>query len=68
MCKEHLKKDSPSYQGGSPYIYCAQEAQTIGDAGQSIPCIYAVLDNKQTYHQASIIDMEGNIFIKLFLF
>ena len=31
------------------------------DGGQSIPMIYATLENRNAYHQASIIDMDGKI-------
>ena len=53
--------DSPQNQGVMPQIYSAQEAQTIGEVGQSIPRIYAALDNIQADHQASIIEMEGKL-------
>jgi len=35
--------------------------QTIGDIGQSIPHLYAALDNKQAEHQPSIIEMDDNL-------
>ena len=38
-----------------------QEAQTVGDVGQSIPHIYVALDNKHAEHQSSIIEMDGKI-------
>jgi len=31
------------------------------DVGQSIPCIFAAVDNRQEEHQTSIIEMEGNL-------
>ena len=39
----------------------AKEAKTIGDVGKSIPRIYATFDKKQVDHQASIIQMEGQL-------
>ena len=45
--KEHLKRDCPQNQGVRHQIYSAQEVQTIGDVGQSIPCIYETVDNRQ---------------------
>ena len=33
----------------------------MGDVGQSIPWIYTALDNRQTDHLTSIIEMEGKI-------
>lgn len=59
--KDHRKNDCPLYQGGISQIYSAQEVQTVGDVGQSIPWIYAAFDNKQADHQTSIIDMEGKL-------
>ena len=60
--KDHRKKDFSLYQGSRPHIYNAQEAQMVGDVGHNIPHIYAIVDNKQTYHQASIIEMEGKLY------
>lgn len=48
-----------------PQIYSAQEAQTVGDVSQSIPCIDATMDIKQADHQTSIIEMDGKIFYKV---
>lgn len=33
----------------------------VGEVGQSIPRIYATMDNFQADHQASIIEMEGKM-------
>lgn len=66
--KDHHKKDCLLYHGGRYHIYISQEAHIVGDVGHSIPQIYASFDNKQEYHQTSIIEMEGNISIQLFLF
>jgi hypothetical protein len=33
----------------------------VDDVGRSIPQIYAALDNRQAYHQASVVEMEGMI-------
>jgi len=32
-------RDCPQYQGGRPHIYSAEDAQTVGDVGQSVPHI-----------------------------
>eukprot|EP00253_Pinus_taeda_P006366 PITA_06366 len=59
--EEHLRRDCLSYQGGRPKMYSAQEAQTVGNVGQSIPRIYGAVDNGQTKHQAFIIEMDDKI-------
>jgi len=59
--KEHFRKDFTSHHGGSPEIYNDQEVQTIGDVGQSIPWMYATLDNRQLDQYASIIEMYGKL-------
>ena len=59
--KEHLKKYCLQYHSGRPQVYNAQEAQNVRDVGCNIPCIYATLDNRQTGHRASIIEMAGKI-------
>lgn len=58
---EHHWSECPSHQGGRPHIYSAQEAQIVGDVGQSIPHIYATMDTKQANQQVSIIEMEGKL-------
>jgi len=59
--KDHRKKDCPLHQGGRPHIYSAQEAQKVGDVGHDIPRSYVVVDNMKVDHQASIIDMDGEL-------
>ena len=56
--QEHFKGYCRQTQGGRPQIYSAQEAQTVGDFGQSVSRIYVALDNRDTDHQVSIIEME----------
>ena len=34
---------------------------TVGDVGHRIPHIYAVVDNRQAYYQASIIEMDDRL-------
>lgn len=63
--KDGYKKYYLFYWGGRPQIYSAQEAQTIGDVGQSIPQNYAAVDNRKANHQASIIKMEGGIRVRV---
>jgi len=60
--EEQLIIDFPQHQGGRPKIYSAQEAQTVGDVGQSIPCIYVAVENRQAEHQTSIIEMDGKLY------
>eukprot|EP00253_Pinus_taeda_P027395 PITA_27395 len=60
--KDNHKRDCPDCQsGGRPKIYSAQEAHTVNDVGHNIPRIYAVVDNRQANHQASIIEMDGKL-------
>lgn len=48
----------PHHRVKGPQIYSAQEVHTKGDVGQSIARIYAMLNNTQTNHGESIIEME----------
>lgn len=59
--KEKLKRYFPLNLGGRPQRYGAQDAQTVGDVGQSIPHIYAAVENKEEEHHASIIEMDSKI-------
>ena len=60
--KDHRKRDCLKYwSGGRPHIYNSQEVHIVGDVGHSIPWIYAVVDNRQAYYQASIIEMDSKI-------
>jgi hypothetical protein len=42
-------------------VYNIQDATTFNDVARSMPQIYAALDNRQYYHQASMVGMEGMI-------
>jgi hypothetical protein len=42
-------------------FYNIQEATIIDDVARIMPWIYAVMDNKQVDHQASVVEMEGMI-------
>jgi len=59
--KRHLKRNCPHNQCGRPQIYSAQEAKIVGYVGQTIPHIYAALDNRQVDHQAFIIEIDGKL-------
>ncbi len=43
---EHHRRYFPSHKGGRHQIYSSQEAQIVGDVGQSIPQFYATMDNR----------------------
>jgi hypothetical protein len=59
--EEHLLRDYPHRQQNNWTIYNIQEAITVNDVARSMPWIYAVVDNKQADHQASVVEMEGMI-------
>jgi hypothetical protein len=59
--EEHLLRDCPHRRQKNRRIYNVQEATTINDVAKSMPRIYAVVDNKQVGHQASVVEMEGMI-------
>jgi len=37
----------------------------VGDVFHSIPWTYASMDNKNVYHHASIIEMDGNLCVQV---
>ena len=59
--KDHRKRIVRSIRVVVEPIYNTQEANTVGDVGHNIPCIYADVDNMQEDHQASIIEMDGKL-------
>jgi hypothetical protein len=59
---DHLRRDFPLRQPNSRKIYHMQKATTVNDVARSVPQIYAALDNNQTDHQASVVELEGMIF------
>lgn len=59
--EENLRRDCPQHHDGRPNINSAQEVQSFGDVGQSIPRIYETMDNRQAEHQASIIEMDSKL-------
>jgi len=52
------------YQGGRPQINSSQEVYIVEDVGHNIPWIYAVVEYKKADHQATIIEMEGKIYVQ----
>jgi hypothetical protein len=59
--EENLLRDCPHRQQDSRRVYNIQEATTVNDVARSMPQIYAALDNRQVYHQALVVEMEGMI-------
>jgi hypothetical protein len=59
--EEHLLRDWPHRQQDNRRVNNIQEATIVNDASSSMPQIYAVLDNRQFDHQASVVEMEGMI-------
>jgi hypothetical protein len=59
--EEHLLRDCPHRQHNNRRVYNVQEDTTVNDVPRSMPQIYAALDNRQDYHQASVVEMEGMI-------
>jgi len=42
-------------------VYHVQEANMVNDVAKNVPIIYATIENRQAYHQASVVDLEGII-------
>ena len=38
-----------------------QEAEMVGQVARIVPRIYAVLKDRQVYHQSTVVEVEGNI-------
>jgi hypothetical protein len=59
--EENLLRDCPHRQQNIRRVYNIQEYTTVNDVCRSMSWIYAAVDNKQSDHQASVVDMEGMI-------
>jgi predicted aspartyl protease len=57
----HLLRNCPHQNSTNRTIQNIQEASTIGDIGKSIHRINAALDDRQTNHQSTIVEIEGKI-------
>ena len=42
-------------------VYNLKEASRVGDVAHNIPRIHVALENRQEYHQSSMIKIEGKI-------
>jgi rRNA processing protein Gar1 len=42
-------------------IHNIQEATTVNDVARNVPRIYAVVEDRQADHQASVVEVEGKI-------
>jgi hypothetical protein len=56
-----MLRDFPHRQQNNRKVYNIQESTIVSDVARSMPRIYAALDNKQSNHQASVVEMEGMI-------
>jgi hypothetical protein len=59
--EDHRMRDCPHRQQNSKRVYNIQEATIVNDVARSMPRIYAALDNNQSDHQASVVELEGMI-------
>jgi hypothetical protein len=59
--EEHLLRDCPHRKNKNRRVYNIQEATIVNDVARSTPQIYATLDNRQVYHQYSVVEMGGMI-------
>ena len=55
----HLFRDCP--HRNIHMIMRDREAATLNDIARNIPTISAALENRQAEHQATMVEMEGNI-------
>jgi hypothetical protein len=51
----------PHIQHDSKRVYHMKEATTVNNLAMNVPRIYAAIENRQAYHQASMVEMEGII-------
>jgi hypothetical protein len=61
MWRDHLLRDCPHRQENNRTIHNIQEATTVNDVARTIPRIYVALEDRQVDHQASVVEVEGNI-------
>jgi uncharacterized protein affecting Mg2+/Co2+ transport len=52
---------SPHRQHDNRRVYNVQEETTVNDVARSVSRIYAVVENRQEDHQASVVELEGII-------
>jgi hypothetical protein len=56
-----MLRDCRHRQQNNRRVYNIQEATIVNDVASNMPQIYVALDNRQAYHQASVVEMEGMI-------
>jgi hypothetical protein len=59
--EEHLLRDYSHTKQSNKRVYNVQEATIVNYVARSMPQIYEALDNRQAYHQALVVEMEGTI-------
>lgn len=62
---DHRRGYFPYQQNVGPKIYNTQDASTMGKVSQSMPIVYAAVENHQADHHTSIIEMEGKLQYKV---
>ena len=64
-CREcqglHYAKYCPKGKGNFSNVHTIQEEEIVGDVANEMPRINAALENRQDYHQTSMVEVQGMI-------
>ena len=52
-------KDCPVRRKNLNNVHTTQEDTTVGDIARSVPRISASMENRKTYHQTSMVEIQG---------
>ena len=56
-----MRRNCPLENENARPAYNVQEAETVGQVARAVPRIYATLEDRQAYHQSTIVEVEGKI-------
>ena len=56
-----MLRNCPHWNGNVSQVHNIQEHETVGQMARTIPRIYAALEDRQTNHQSTVVEVEGNI-------
>ena len=56
-----MRKNCPLEKDSARPTYNLQEVETVGQVARAAPRIYAALEDRQAYHQSTVVEVAGKI-------
>ena len=61
-----MRRNCPLENEGARLAYNIHEAEIVGQVARAVPRIYAALEDRQEYHQSTMVEVAGKIIQQYF--